>query len=659
MQPTWNIPPGYTIGTYQDGKQYLVPTFLVKATDLAIRAQELKGTYKVFQASSGPLSMEDLPHVLLGNGNIMAPPLPSLTERELLLGHAEIKAVQEKFGLSYKDAAHRLYHTESRAQVDNDVVFRTFSQLRQGMDERIIHDITERIKEIDAGQMQESNYEASMEYEPQEIIMPQSAMTCARMDWIQDGLHMELNYAFTWIGLSTASGQIVDVPIVIRYLALWLQQEKCEAIWKNTEFLLCLDAGNHPIHPTGIVEHYHCDWWTKDVAPSPCDIINDKMLPECMEIHRKYQNSWWRPKQGLAAMPSSHRQLAPVATSSFPCDHCAAYRTVGMNALRYLHKLRNQTHLHESSFDYTQRNYARRAYTYNRLYEEALLKEAKNTSASYVASGIGATGTTSTTAAGTTSTAAMTKIPGCDPCPSLKWTWGVDITPDDIAKMFRAADREYAVPHSGYDCSLTGSLPGEYSDTSSAPTITKKSRVFECREQDIHTQVLDVMRPPSMPQSGTLAAAPRRAISLPPSGTPTAPDVMNGLLPTRESSKPAMQSGTVIRTDVMQPPSIPAIPPSGTPTAPDIEPSSATAAPPAFSALDVFHALKRHLPNVTHKEEEARQKVQSVTGSSAKKPKSDAVRAFSLLQQKRQEENCPGATKEALQALRRLRDSHR
>lgn len=123
------------------------------------------------------------------------------------MGHAEIKAVQEKFGLSYKDAAHRLYHTESRAQVDNDMVFRTFSQLRQGMDERIIHDITERIKEIDAGQMQEGDHEASMEYEPQEIVeycesrlraicnaldIASKRNDRARMDWIQDGLHMEL-----------------------------------------------------------------------------------------------------------------------------------------------------------------------------------------------------------------------------------------------------------------------------------------------------------------------------------------------------------------------------------------------------------------------------------------------------------------------------------
>ena len=36
----------------------------------------------------------------------------SLTERELLIAHAKIEALKEKYGLSYKDAAHHLYHSE-------------------------------------------------------------------------------------------------------------------------------------------------------------------------------------------------------------------------------------------------------------------------------------------------------------------------------------------------------------------------------------------------------------------------------------------------------------------------------------------------------------------------------------------------------------------
>ena len=35
-----------------------------------------------------------------------------MSQRELLHLHAEVKAVQEQYGISYKDAAHRLYHAE-------------------------------------------------------------------------------------------------------------------------------------------------------------------------------------------------------------------------------------------------------------------------------------------------------------------------------------------------------------------------------------------------------------------------------------------------------------------------------------------------------------------------------------------------------------------
>ncbi len=35
-----------------------------------------------------------------------------LSEREALVIHAEIKALKDRFGLSYKDAAHRLYMAE-------------------------------------------------------------------------------------------------------------------------------------------------------------------------------------------------------------------------------------------------------------------------------------------------------------------------------------------------------------------------------------------------------------------------------------------------------------------------------------------------------------------------------------------------------------------
>jgi hypothetical protein len=35
-----------------------------------------------------------------------------LTQRELLRLHAEVKGLQDQYGISYKDAAHHLYHGE-------------------------------------------------------------------------------------------------------------------------------------------------------------------------------------------------------------------------------------------------------------------------------------------------------------------------------------------------------------------------------------------------------------------------------------------------------------------------------------------------------------------------------------------------------------------
>ena len=38
--------------------------------------------------------------------------------------------------------------------------------------------------------------------------------------------------------------------------------------------------------------------------------------------------------------------------------------------------------------------------------------------------------------------------------PSLKWTWGVDLDESDIQQLFRAANWQYELPHTGYDASL-------------------------------------------------------------------------------------------------------------------------------------------------------------------------------------------------------------
>jgi hypothetical protein len=73
----------------------------------------------------------------------------SLTERELLVLHAEIKALQHQHGLSYKDAAHRLYHSEVQKLRVEDEACKAISGLRQQVDMLITDDISSQITSID------------------------------------------------------------------------------------------------------------------------------------------------------------------------------------------------------------------------------------------------------------------------------------------------------------------------------------------------------------------------------------------------------------------------------------------------------------------------------------------------------------------------------
>jgi len=60
-----------------------------------------------------------------------------LSEREWLALHAEVKAIQQEFGLSYKDGAHRLYLAEISRLKALERAHRALSYVRQRIDKVI------------------------------------------------------------------------------------------------------------------------------------------------------------------------------------------------------------------------------------------------------------------------------------------------------------------------------------------------------------------------------------------------------------------------------------------------------------------------------------------------------------------------------------------
>jgi hypothetical protein len=60
-----------------------------------------------------------------------------LTDRELLGCHAEVKALQNQLGTSYKDASHRLYMAEVEKLEQQDITLKTYATLKKRMERNL------------------------------------------------------------------------------------------------------------------------------------------------------------------------------------------------------------------------------------------------------------------------------------------------------------------------------------------------------------------------------------------------------------------------------------------------------------------------------------------------------------------------------------------
>jgi hypothetical protein len=63
--------------------------------------------------------------------------LQDLTDRELLSCHAEVKALQDQLGTSYKDASHRLYMAEVEKLEQQDITLKTYATLKERVENKL------------------------------------------------------------------------------------------------------------------------------------------------------------------------------------------------------------------------------------------------------------------------------------------------------------------------------------------------------------------------------------------------------------------------------------------------------------------------------------------------------------------------------------------
>ena len=263
----------------------------------------------------------------------------------------------------------------------------------------------------------------------------------------------------------------LNIPVLIRSLGQDMFQigmDRCKKFRPSLDLIIYLDGNitsHGPDDATINVSEFHNAWWKGHSPPSsPSLIFSSRQVGSALEHYRKQLGL-----HGIIPTPPFPVDLnaelnkpcytwhASAHTNQrIDCTRCRLYRAVALGVMDQVRDIRNMLHACEVANEGEREVAMRRASGLNELFEAALNKECQtkpdklrpkgvfvkdrhtlNSSAEFLKSQI----------------KELTEM--CTNDPSMKWTWGVDLTEADLARLTRGADRHKPVhPHSGYDTAL-------------------------------------------------------------------------------------------------------------------------------------------------------------------------------------------------------------
>src|SRR6266540_1841488 len=83
---------------------------------------------------------------------------------------------------------------------------------------------------------------------------------------------------------------------------------------------------------------------------------------------------------------------------------------------------------------------------------------------------------------------------------SSKWTWGVDLTEDDLRSLIRGADRQHQVPHSGYDQDLSSGALRSQTSEALDPVNLEDPKDGNLRFDDVSISTIPDLGPHEFPR---------------------------------------------------------------------------------------------------------------------------------------------------------------
>ncbi|KAF8223172.1 hypothetical protein L208DRAFT_1318284, partial [Tricholoma matsutake] len=130
QQSNTYIPDGYVAIQGDNGQHYLVPPFMIPATQQAMEAYSKKVEFDVHMADGGSGNMRDTPYYIVARNMLQLPANPVSAVSFCWV----VKALKTNLGTSYKDASHRLYMAEVETLEQQDIMLCTYVTLKKRME---------------------------------------------------------------------------------------------------------------------------------------------------------------------------------------------------------------------------------------------------------------------------------------------------------------------------------------------------------------------------------------------------------------------------------------------------------------------------------------------------------------------------------------------
>ena len=290
--------------------------------------------------------------------------------------------------------------------------------------------------------------------------------------------------------MGAAIGQSYDIPLIIRILASHTYFEpEGSTIISDREFCQMIDAGTSADDPSAVADSYIRDWWNSDSPPEPTDNLHYDILHQALDHHRHVTGKKQPlPPKSLKERYTWSRDLSCTPQGvTLPCENCRLYRGIAMNAADKLHDMYNHIHGIEARFEHRGNMSERRAAGFYQLYEGVLMKELNDNPSKLVK---GKSKESTQDKSHRVQKFAADELARLETLPSLKWTWGTELSAEEAIRIGKHNPVTNFRQHSGYNISLPWGHCGE--DSAVPDSFPSSQLVSEIDEGNLEIPELNV-----------------------------------------------------------------------------------------------------------------------------------------------------------------------